>query len=351
MPEDEKTTDSTQETQSQASQTDTSSSQSTDVTEKSVQDMIGEDLLGTIAKPPAKPEVGTQETAESEETTEEVPEDSTAESESQVEVESDEEATQVTAEAKEQKPNVVKHLRKVIKDKASESKAKDAEIEQLRSELLSRVNTPVVPVERTKDRTPEYWAAQYTANQQQGIPDTDPRQAAIVAKYQELDEEVKFERFEQRQNQKAASQRASTAFVNSLVEIHEMNPFLVKNEKSAFGVDVDYSSTLGQKMKELSQKEGVALNNAQAVIHYAQRANAIVLHQRLTGENQNATTLKRQLAEGQAKGTITSGTRRAPPAPKGDDAKLKSLTQRANSGKKNDREALAAAALAADLGM
>lgn len=323
--------------------TDASPEPSSDtISKETAAELIGADLLSTMSPAaPARavqPEVAPQEPKPEPEPEEPEPEPTPSEPEPESpEPEPEAQTPQKTGK------RVVKLIETI--------KAKDVEIETLRSELLAKVNAPPPPVQRPKEQTPEYWAAQYTTNQQQGIPDTDPRQAAIVAKYQEFDEEVKFERFEQRQNQKAASQRASTAFVNSLVEIHEMNPFLVKNEKSAFGVDVDYDSTLGQKMKELSQKEGVALNNAQAVIHYAQRANAIVLHQRLNGENQNATTLKRQLAEGQAKGTITSGTRRAPPAHKGDDAKLKSLTQRANSGKKNDREALAAAALAADLGM
>lgn len=354
MSESETTTVNDQEQESQTAQSEASSSQTTETLDtKSVNDLIGDDLASTMATKPVKPEVGNQETTESEESTEESQEEATtAESESQSEEESEEEVTQ-TAETQKGKPNVVKHLRKVIADKGKESKAQALEIEQLRAELQAKVMAPEPVVQRPKEQTPEYWLEQYVQNQRAGVQETDPRQQQIAQKYEQLNDEVKFEKYEQRKAEKQALQNAKSAFVNSLVEIHEMNPFLVKKADSPLGIDVDFTSPIGRVMTTLSLKEHVPLHtaNAATIINYAQRANAIVLHQQLNGTGHTVETLKRQQAEGLAKGTITNGTRRAPPQPKPESAKLDGLTKRAQSGRRGDREALANAALGADLGI
>lgn len=325
--------------------TDASPEPSNDVISKEeVNDLIGSDLAKTMSPTVVKaesPEVADQEQTESEESTEESQEEATAaESESQAEEETKEEEPQTP-------PKTGKRVVKLIE----KLKSKDVEIETLRAKLQEKVFAPEPVVQRAKEQTPEFWLEQYTANQRAGIPETDARQQQIAAQYEKLNDEVKFEKWEQKKSEKQALQNAKVAFVNSLVEIHEMNPFLVEKADSPLGIDVDFTSPIGRVMTTLSRKEGVPLNNAATITNYAQRANAIVLHQRLNGEGQNAVTLKRQLAEGQAKGTITSGTRRAPPQPKPESAKLDGLARKAQSGRRNDREALASAALASDLGM
>lgn len=317
-------------------------------------DIIGADLKATgvpVKDSPAvnkSPEVAEQD--EKTETTEEVQETAqTAESESQTEeVAEDKTETQETQDLP-----LPKKLRGVIKDQREQLKQKDAELAALRQSSTEKLQSFQLPEpEIPKEQTKAHWQTVYQQLTSQGVSPDDPRCVEAVANYNKADKLEFYREVTAAQRKQEQSRQYLASYNEAMIELHQTSPFLVPTSGNVFGYELNPESPVTKEIHAMALAEGRKLDNPEVVKAYAQRAVLRVVRQQLGYERQTVDTLKRKTAEAEVKGAVTSGKRPAPPQPKNQDQRIDSLAKvAAQSGRKQDRLALANAAIGADLGI
>lgn len=310
---------------------------------------VGEDLIATGPKQaqpsPAKedvPAAGEQGAEEPEPEPEPEPQ-ATPETDSQPEPE---------PENPDEPPPTNKESQKRRWDKLlADKKALAQENEQLRQQALAKAQSlPFQQPQRPPEQTSTHWMAQWTALKQGGAQDGDPRLIEAAQNYDKFKEQESLDKFVTVQKQISQTQRQTTSLLNVLFDINRENPFLTR-ANNAVGFDLDPKAPLTLKMNELAALDGVVLaGNATAIIDYAQRADRVLLRQRVSGADQTTQTLKRKQAEDIARGVV-SVNRSGKPTPRtpAREKQMAELEGRARRGDRDAKRQLAEAAVLSDL--